>query len=127
MIRFENAKAIEKKYCEQVVGGAMNRGGYVVDCEHEWSIDYDLYGTPLMGDSYCSAFTFGSELKEFMDKNKTIKGYDGSVLTGYIHFDFDSDVDVSSSQRDVVELLSRLEEIGIDVDASCRIYFSGEQ
>jgi hypothetical protein len=119
-------KASSKMYVEQVKG-SYKHSSYVVPLEHARSIDEDLYGMPLVEDAYQSVFSLDSSINDLVKESGSIRGYDGVVYTDYIHWDFDSDVDLSSALRDAVELLDRLVEIGIDIDMSCRICYSGRK
>jgi KaiC/GvpD/RAD55 family RecA-like ATPase len=80
-----------------------------------------------MSDAYTSVFTYQEEMNEHIKVAGTVRGYDGPVYTGYVHFDFDSDIDVTRAQKDTVELLDRMELFSIDVEKSCKIHFSGKK
>lgn len=123
MIEFNSA---DRFYVEQCVG-IYKRNGHIVELDKDLAIDYDLFGTPMVQDAYHSAFMFDEEMKEHAEKEKSVRGFTGKCYTRYLHWDFDSDVDLGRSQSDTVELLDRLESMGVDLDESVRVYFSGNK
>jgi len=116
----------EKFYCEQVVNGARNRRGNYSEVKGKLSVDFDLFGTPMMVDAYHSVFVFDSEFKDHMDNTKSVRGFAGRVYSNMFHWDMDDPDSLEGALKDTRELVERLHDIGISND-SLRLYFSGNK
>jgi hypothetical protein len=78
-------------------------------------------------DWYTSVYYFGDKAKEyFISNGNSVKGYNGDAYAENLVFDFDS-TDLEQAKKDVVELLKRMKDNGVDVRKSCNIYFSGNK
>lgn len=81
--------------------------------------------TAPQADWYRSMFTYSGEAKEYFDKHGSIKGYNGEALTNKLVFDFDYEDQIEVAKQDTITLLDRLGKLGIDVDNSVQIFYSG--
>ena len=113
-------------YAEQVVGGARNRRGNYAKLEGDLTVDFDLSDTILVVDAYHSVFAFDETFKEHLDKTRSVRGYNGRIYTKVLHWDMDDAASLDNSQRDTVELIDRLFDIGVE-ESNLRIYFSGNK
>jgi KaiC/GvpD/RAD55 family RecA-like ATPase len=78
-------------------------------------------------DWYVSLFYFDEEAKKHFDKkNGSISGYQGKAFCDKLVFDLDSS-DLSLVQKEAQELLQRLQNEGVDILNSTRIFFSGNK
>jgi KaiC/GvpD/RAD55 family RecA-like ATPase len=116
----------KKYYVEQLTGGARNRRGNISELAGDLSVDFDLANTIMVIDAYHSVFTFDDTFKEHMEKTRSVRGYEGRVYTKMLHWDMDDAASLEGAQRDSVELIDRLFEIGVE-EANLRIYFSGNK
>jgi KaiC/GvpD/RAD55 family RecA-like ATPase len=77
-------------------------------------------------DWYTSVFSYGEEAKAYFEANGySIKGYTGIGLANKLIFDFDSEENLGQARLDTIEILKRLKNEGIDVQASALIFWSG--
>ena len=103
----------EKRYVEQSKG--YKHSSYIVELDDGCrAIDEDLFGIPLVQGAFQSVFSLDKSVKELVDSTGSISGYCGVCHTDYIHWDFDSDVDLSKSIGDAKKLCERMESMGID-------------
>lgn len=78
-------------------------------------------------DWYTSLYFYGKEAKEHYEgNNNSIAGYKGPTFSDKLVFDFDAE-SIEDAKKDSIELLRRLQQDGVNVDASSRIYFSGNK
>ena len=78
-------------------------------------------------DWYTSVYYYSKEAKDYFDNNgQSIKGYTGTALANKLVFDLDSK-NLEEAKQDTITLLTRLQEDGIDIQSSTRIYFSGSK
>lgn len=100
--------------------------------------DVHKYITDVNKDYYTSIFQYNESQKtqaeesiEVQKDGKTItrsKGVSGirDVVTNKLVFDFDSD-DLNSAKADTLELLNRLEDMGVNTETEVNICFSGSK
>ncbi len=75
-------------------------------------------------DWYTSVYYYGKDGREYFDTHGKIKDYKGSAHTKKLLFDFDND-NLDLSRNAAVRLLEKLQQEGVDVVESCKVYFSG--
>ena len=78
-------------------------------------------------DWYASLYVLGPEIEEYFNKSNSIKGYDGSAYSSKLIFDFDCKSDLEKARKDAQELITRLKNLGVNLNTCCRIYFSGNK
>jgi KaiC/GvpD/RAD55 family RecA-like ATPase len=78
-------------------------------------------------DWYTSLYYYPQEAFNYYKKNGSIGGYKGPAFTKKLIFDFDSKQDVELARKDAIQLLERLQNLGVDVANSCRVFFSGSK
>ena len=79
-------------------------------------------------DWYTSLYYYGQDaMQHYKANNNSMKGYKGSAYSNKLLFDFDSENDPFKAKSDAVTLLERLQEEGVKIAESCRVYFSGNK
>lgn len=79
-------------------------------------------------DWYRSLYCYSEEAVDYFHKNgESIAGYNGKVFTDKLTFDLDCESNLDKAKQDAKELLYRLQNAGINLDESVRIYFSGNK
>jgi KaiC/GvpD/RAD55 family RecA-like ATPase len=78
-------------------------------------------------DWYTSLYYFTDDLKKFFETNHgKLAGYDGPAFANKLFFDLDN-TELDKARKDTIELVHRLQKEGVDVNETCRIYFSGNK
>lgn len=78
-------------------------------------------------EAYLSAFTFGSEFRQYLEVNRTTRGYRGPTFAPWLWFDIDRAEDLEAATRDAQRLCAAtVERYGMDGDALL-IFFSGSK
>ncbi len=75
-------------------------------------------------DWYRSLYYYDQAAANHFETQGSIAGYDGKVYTDKLIFDLDSE-DLDTAKTEAIELLCRLENSGVNVEESVKIYFSG--
>src|ERR1700740_3654078 len=75
-------------------------------------------------DWYRSLYHYSEAAMTLFSAEGSIAGYNGKVFTDKLIFDLDSE-NLSQAQADAKELLFRLQNNGVNVEESAKIYFSG--
>lgn len=115
-----------KYYAEQVVGGARNRRGNCSELNGDLTVDFDLVDTLLVVDAYHSVFAFDETFRDHLAKTHSVRNFKGRLYTKMFHWDMDDAASLDNSQRDTIELIDRLFDIGVE-ESNLRIYFSGNK
>lgn len=90
--------------------------------------DIDKYVKSKEVDYYSNLYWFNADVITYFNNNgKSISGYNGGAYSEKLIFDFDSREDVNKAKIDTINLLGRLQEIGVDINKSVNIFFSGSK
>jgi KaiC/GvpD/RAD55 family RecA-like ATPase len=77
---------------------------------------------------YRSLYDYDNEALEYTKNNNgSISGFKGKAFTNKLIFDFDSKVDIQQAKNDTINLLVKLKEMGIDINKSVQVFFSGNK
>lgn len=78
-------------------------------------------------DWYKSLYEYGEDAYKYFNAHQnSLAGFSGKATSKIMLFDFDSK-NLEEAQEDTLNLLLKLDEFGIDVSESCRVYFSGNK
>ena len=103
----------------------LNTKGDLVSMRH-LKDNYDkIISSDVNADWYSSLFYYHGAAKQYYDSHGgSLAGFDGKALSDKLVFDFDSEA-IEQAQKDAIVLLDRLSEIGVNVEDSVRVFFSG--
>jgi KaiC/GvpD/RAD55 family RecA-like ATPase len=114
---------IYKRYSEQVIGDIYKRGNIVEIPDS--NINIDAFGHSVEN-AFHSVYMYDHNMITHVEENSSVRGFDGPVMADAFVWDFDHNEDIGKSQADAIELIERLESMGID-NNSIRVFFSGNK
>lgn len=98
----------------------------------DWAVAFSAYCScderaEVNHEGYLSAFTFGKDFDEYLNKTGATKGYDGPCCSSWLWFDIDTGDDLQKAVDQTRRLASFLaERFGVDGD-DLLIFFSGSK
>lgn len=106
------------KFVEVAFNGANNRNRVIGIRTLKEAIPTDG------ADHYAVMFRYESKLAEYVEEHGSVKGHDLPHYPDYISFDIDEKDDLEKAQSSTLNLLEKLEDLGIGQDL-INLYFSG--
>jgi hypothetical protein len=103
------------RYVDYATGGAQFRNN---------AVDLDNIPKSILPDSYMTYFWYGDDFKDYVEKNKSVKGFKGLLNADYLPFDIDNE-DLEKARLNAINITRCLQMRYGLYNADMDIYFTG--